>query len=67
MGADSAKHGMAAAPLADVVAFDNSMSPKSRTLWPVLKIGEPAPALDPSAWLNQDGPREPPELAENWS
>lgn len=58
----SSKQGVATGPVTDAVAFAYALSPKSRSLWPVLKIGQDAPALNAAAWLTKDGEIAPPDL-----
>lgn len=58
----SHKQGMATGRITDAVQFAYSLSPKSRSLWPVLKIGQDAPALNAAAWLTKDGEIKPPDL-----
>ncbi|HQU45913.1 MAG TPA: hypothetical protein PK867_24070, partial [Pirellulales bacterium] len=58
----SPKQGMATGPVSDAVQFAYSLSPRSRLLWPVLKIGQDAPALKAAAWLTADGEIAPPDL-----
>jgi thiol-disulfide isomerase/thioredoxin/protocatechuate 3,4-dioxygenase beta subunit len=54
--------GMTTGPVTDVVQFAYSLSPRSRSLWPVVKFGEPAPGLNAAAWLTHEGKIEPPDL-----
>ncbi|HEX7377221.1 MAG TPA: M56 family metallopeptidase [Pirellulales bacterium] len=58
----SPKQQVATGPITDAVQFAYSLSPKSRSLWPVLKIGQDAPALNAVAWLTKDGAIAPPDL-----
>jgi beta-lactamase regulating signal transducer with metallopeptidase domain/thiol-disulfide isomerase/thioredoxin/protocatechuate 3,4-dioxygenase beta subunit len=58
----SPKQGMATGPVTDAVRFAYSLSPRTRSLWPVLKIGQDAPALKAAAWLTADGKSEAPDL-----
>jgi peroxiredoxin len=58
----SPKRGMATGPVSDVVQFAYSLSPKTRSLWPVLKIGQEAPALKAAVWLTAEGQIEAPNL-----
>jgi peroxiredoxin len=46
-----------------VVAYLNRRSPSTRSVEPVLKYGQQAPAIDPAKWLNQDGETAPPDLS----
>jgi len=59
----SPNQGTAFEPLTDVVTFAESLSPHSRSIVPVLKVDEPAPALDPAAWLDRDGATKAPDFA----
>lgn len=58
----SPKQGMATGPVTDAVQFAYSLSPKTRSLWPVLRVGQDAPALTPAVWLRADGEKEAPDL-----
>lgn len=58
----SPKQAVVTAPVTDAVEFAYALSPKSRSLWPVLKIGQDAPALNAAAWLTKDGEIAPPNL-----
>jgi thiol-disulfide isomerase/thioredoxin len=56
------KSGVVAAPITDVVTRANALSDLSRSVLPVLKIGQAAPPLKPALWLNADGEAKTPEL-----
>ncbi|HVX12913.1 MAG TPA: M56 family metallopeptidase [Pirellulales bacterium] len=58
------KQGMANGPVTDAVQFAYALSPRTRSLWPVIKIGQDAPALNPAAWLTADGQIEAPDLKD---
>lgn len=58
----SPKHGMATGPVTDAVQFAYALSPKSRVLWPVVKLGQIAPPLDAAAWITAEGEPGPPDL-----
>ncbi|HWB13912.1 MAG TPA: M56 family metallopeptidase [Pirellulales bacterium] len=60
----SPKQRVAVGPVTDAVQFAYSLSPRTRTLWPVLKMGQDAPALDAAAWLTAEGKIEPPDLKD---
>jgi thiol-disulfide isomerase/thioredoxin len=50
-------------PVADVLIYAEGMSSLNRSIEPVLKVGQPAPAIRPASWLDRDGPAGPPEVA----
>jgi protocatechuate 3,4-dioxygenase beta subunit/thiol-disulfide isomerase/thioredoxin len=50
-------------PVADVLMYADGMSSRNRSIEPVLKAGQPAPALRPASWLDRNGPSRPPEAA----
>jgi thiol-disulfide isomerase/thioredoxin len=60
----SHKQGLATGPVTDAVQFAYALSPKTRSLWPVLKIGQDAPALTAATWLTKDGMSETPDLKD---
>jgi RNA polymerase sigma factor (sigma-70 family) len=49
-------------PVADVLVYAEGMSSRNRSIEPVVKTGQPAPPLQPVAWLDRNGPITPPEL-----
>jgi thiol-disulfide isomerase/thioredoxin len=55
--------GIAHYPVADVIAFADEMAVRYRSIEPVVKIGQPAPPIEPAAWFDRDGPAEAPALA----
>ncbi len=50
-------------PVADVLAYADANSSRGRSIEPVLKVGQPAPAIRPANWLDRNGPAGPPEVA----
>ena len=57
------KQGMNRQPIADAIAFADAMPSRNRAIEPVLKTGQPAPAIKPASWLDRNGPIAPPDLA----
>jgi len=55
--------GVVRGPITDVVAYVNRRSPSTRSVEPVLKYGQRAPAIEPAKWLNQAGETAPPDLS----
>jgi thiol-disulfide isomerase/thioredoxin len=49
--------------VADVLAYADGMSSRNRSIEPVLKASQPAPALRPAGWLDRSGPTDPPDVA----
>lgn len=52
------KTAMVQGPITDVVAEANRIADNARSILNVLNDGDPAPAIEPAAWLNADGPTE---------
>jgi thiol-disulfide isomerase/thioredoxin len=52
----NAKTKVAREAVPDVLAFANAIPDEARSVWPVLKPGTPAPALDGVTWLTGDAP-----------
>jgi thiol-disulfide isomerase/thioredoxin len=57
------KQGFNHYPLPDVIAYAEGMSSRNRSIEPVLKIGQPAPAIQPARWLDRNGVTDPPAVA----
>ena len=56
------KSSVTSEPVPDVVARANAIADDRRSILPVVKIGDPAPPLDPVAWLTAAGKCDPPDL-----
>ena len=48
--------------LADVLAYADGMSSRNRSIEPV-KVGQPAPPIQPASWLDRAGRTDPPDVA----
>ncbi len=57
------KQRVAYEPVFDVVSFANSISDDTRSRAEVVKLGDPAPAVDPEVWLSQTGSAAAPDMA----
>ncbi len=49
-------------PVADVLVYAEGMSSRNRRVDPVLKVGDPAPPIQPASWLLRDGESGPPDV-----
>ena len=56
------KMGTAHYPPVDVIVYADGISSRNRQIEPVLKPGQPAPALRPASWLDRKGLTDPPDL-----
>ena len=59
---ENPRQGMARYPVVDVRSYADRLSPSSRSIEPVLEPGQPAPPIEPAAWLDRDGTADAPEL-----
>ncbi len=57
------KQGMTRYTVPDLITFANGLTSRNRSIDPVLKPGQPAPAIRPTSWLDQNGMITPPDLA----
>jgi len=57
----SPKSGVIGEPVTDVIMRANQISENSRSILPVIKIGQAAPPIEPAAWLNASGKTEKPD------
>ena len=56
------KTAVTAEPVPDVIARANAIADDQRSILPVIKEGQPAPALNPVAWLTAAGKCDAPDL-----
>ena len=57
------RQGITRYPVADVIAYADEMSSRNRSIEPVLKIGQPAPPIEPATWFDRNGRDRSPDLA----
>ena len=57
------KQGMNRYPVVDVIAYADGLTSRHRSIDPVLKMGQPAPAIQPVSWLDRSGRTDPPDLS----
>ena len=57
------KQGVNHYPVADVIVYADGMSSRNRSIEPVLKVGQPAPPIEPASWLDRNGATGPPDVA----
>ena len=62
-GRSHPRQGMNRYPVADVIAYADGLSPRNRSIEPVLKVGGPAPPIEPASWLDRNGATGPPDVA----
>ena len=56
------KSSVTSEPVPDVVARANAITDDHRSILPLVKIGQPAPALNPASWLTAAGKCDAPDL-----
>jgi RNA polymerase sigma factor (sigma-70 family) len=49
-------------PVADVIAYADGRTTRP-SIEPTLKVGDPAPAIEPAAWLDRDDEKGPPDVS----
>ena len=62
-GRDDTYRGVANRPITDIVAYADADPRRTHPFVPPVRVGQPAPAIRPQAWLDRNGEVQAPSLA----